>query len=91
MRGLAPNAKIVLGGLSQVAYTTDTPEMAALRSSAKRIADQSATDNITFVDIWSAGLQPADFADDLHYTDAGAAKVAAVWFPAVRAAVDAAQ
>jgi Domain of unknown function (DUF4832)/Domain of unknown function (DUF4874)/GDSL-like Lipase/Acylhydrolase family len=87
IRVAAPNAQLVLGGLSRVNYTSDTPEMAAIRATAKRIAEASPSDNVTYADIWGVDLQPADFADLVHYTDAGAAKVAAGWFPAVQAAV----
>jgi lysophospholipase L1-like esterase len=88
LRRIAPNAQIVLGGLSRVAYTTDTPEMAAIRFTAQRIAEESVSDNVTFANIWSAELTGADFADTLHYSDEGAAKVAAVWYTVVKAAIE---
>jgi hypothetical protein len=88
---LAPNAEIVLGGLSRVGYTADPQRIAnmeAIRARARAIADRSASDRVTFADVWTAELSGSDFTDGLHYSDAGAAKVAAVWFPVVRAAVD---
>jgi hypothetical protein len=81
----------VLGGLSRVGYTADPQRIAnmeAIRARARAIADRSASDRVTFADVWTAELGGSDFTDGLHYSDAGAAKVAAVWFPVVRAAVD---
>ncbi len=85
---LAPNTQLVLGGLSRVGYVSDTPNMAALRAKARALGERSATDNITFADVWSAELQSADFTDGLHYSDSGAAKVAAAWLPGVKSAID---
>jgi lysophospholipase L1-like esterase len=83
----SPSIRIVLGGLAKT-RTPDTSAKAALRTRARSIADASATDNITYADVFSADLAGDDFFDDIHLTDTGASKVARVWLAPVRAAVD---
>ena len=76
---LAPNAKIVVGSLLPVAWTTGWPEFDAVNATAAALGSASPTDNVFFADLHAVSLQSADYADQIHLSDAGAAKVATGW------------
>ena len=79
MRTLAPNAKIVIGSLLPVAWTTGWTEYDAVNAMAASLGSASPSDNVFFADLHATSLQAVDFADQIHLTNAGAAKVASAW------------
>lgn len=62
-----------------------SPSVDALNATARSIGSASTTDKVVFVDLASLMLTPTDFADPVHLSDAGAAKVADRWFRTIRA------
>ncbi len=79
MRTLAPNAKIVVGSLLPVAWSSGWAEYDAVNATAAMLGSASPTDNVFFADLHAVSLQSADFADQVHLSDSGAAKVATAW------------
>ena len=56
-----------------------------LNATARSLGSASTTDKVVLVDLASTALISTDFADSVHLSDSGAAKIAERWFRTIRA------
>ncbi len=80
---------VFVASLPPLVNATPTPSVDLLNTTARSLGSASTTDKVVFVDLASTALVPTDFADAVHLSDAGAAKVADRWFRAIRATLPA--